>query len=242
MLLSLQVQAKSKFQRHKERATELAPAPWRLHERQPHWLLASRPFPQHGQKEYFAELNVKAPPQAIFALLQDSQRVPEWVHHAQSAKVLTHLAPGHFTVESRFTPPWPIRNRDLISESHQWQRGQELWLEIHATPYAKPKQAGYVRIQRMQSCWLARPEADGSSTLFHLGHMQDPGYSPDLLINTAMTLSLSSTLENLMQILPEYQSSQLFIQHSSLPTDWNYCNTLADILTLPWPQLEPYTD
>lgn len=233
------IQAKPDIERNAH-LKESLPQGWRLHERQPHWLLASRPFPEHGQKEYFAELNVEAPPEAIIALLQDTQRVSQWVHHGESATLLEELSPEHYRVASRFNPPWPIRNRDLISESRQWKKGPELWLEIQATPSQHPPQEGYVRIEVMQNCWLARQEPDGSSTLFHLGHVKDPGYSPNFLVNTAMTQSLLHTLENLQATLPEYQDAELEIQANQTPEGWRYCGKLKELMTQPWPTLEGF--
>lgn len=241
-LLTGPSQARPKVERPKKRTVKELPAPWRLHERQPHFFLASRPYPAHGQREYFAELRVQVPPQALLALLQDTQRVTEWVHHAQGAEVIAHPAPGLFQVASRFNPPWPVRNRDLISESFQWQLGPQLWLEIKAIPNGLPNQPGYVRIQTMENCWMAQPEADGSTTLFHLGHVKDPGYSPDFLVNGAMTRSLIKTLNKLQRLLPAYQNRAVPQEWSTPSQGVSYCNTMGDLLELPWPQLTTHFD
>lgn len=228
--------AKSTDNRTSNSALNPMPKGWTLHQQEQQWLLASRPFTGHSQYEYFARLTTSTPASAMLALLLDNERVPDWAHHAERAEIIADLGSGHFRVKSHFAPPWPIRNRELISESYQWQDSVGLWLEITATPFKQPPPADYVRIQQMQNCWLAQPHANGSSTLYHLGHLKDPGLTPDFLVNPAVTRSLTQTLSKLLATLPNYRNVSVNIANQGPPPNWNYCQKLTEIMQLKWPE------
>ncbi|MCM2678298.1 hypothetical protein [Echinimonas agarilytica] len=205
---------------------------WREHLNESGMILASRPFTGHGQPEFFATLPLEGPPHAMLSLLLDINRVSEWAYHADGSTVITHPTPDAWRVHSRFSPPWPIRDRDVFSHSVHWQNVQGIWLEIKSIPDEFPPQPGYVRIRDMQNCWHARANIDGTATLYHLGHVRDPGLLPNFVINPAQASALKTTLKNMAKVLPSYRQKVTEIGLSQPPHNWHYCQRLARILDL----------
>ena len=212
-------------------AQELSvPSGWNIEEKTTSWILYSRESEQHGQLEYFAHLTTSAPPRAILALLMDTERISEWVVHAKQAQILRVLDTDYYLVLSQFSPPWPIQNRDLVSQSLHWQDNEGIWFEVHATPNAAPKQRHYLRINQLDNCWHARQTKSGITELYHLGQLNDPGSLPDFLINSPLTRTLEQTLAQLQKRLPGYSSTQLAIERTSPLPDWHYCQKLAALI------------
>ncbi|MBW8190063.1 hypothetical protein K0504_03365 [Neiella marina] len=211
--------------------SQLPAGQWRVHWQRDGALFASRKLNGMKQREYFARLQLPVPAEAMLSLLLDTEQVESWVHHARHAKVLHQLGLDHYIVYSQYSPPWPIRNRDLVTESRHWQTNKGIWLLAQARPRMRSKHSGYLRVQQMQSCWYGKRLGEQRSELTYLGHIQDPGVLPSFIINPAQAQVLEKTLENLTETIIGYGKAPAASWQFPTPKVTGYCQRLQTVIS-----------
>ncbi|MBD1387886.1 hypothetical protein IC617_00450 [Neiella sp. HB171785] len=203
---------------------------WRIHWQRHDAVFASRPLISSGQREYFAQLQLAVPAEAMLALLLDTAAVPSWAHHATDAIVLQQLSGNQFLVYSRYSPPWPVSNRDLVTKSRHWHQDNGIWLQAEATPQLRGQSKGYLRVRQMQTCWFAQRMGPQQSRLSYLGYIDDPGSVPNFIVNPAQAAVLNTTLDNLINIIQRYEPAPAPTWDFSAPLEPGYCQRLRQVI------------
>ncbi|MCG9773870.1 hypothetical protein L1D49_11325, partial [Vibrio diabolicus] len=57
---------------------------------------------------------------AFLTLLEDSDNIPNWIDNASHSRVLNQISATENIVYTRFTAPWPAKNRDMLTYSKYW--------------------------------------------------------------------------------------------------------------------------
>ncbi len=209
---------------------ELIDQPWRVHWQRSDALFASRPLATSEQREYFAQLELAVPAEAMLALLLDTEAVPSWVHHATEAQVLQQFSGNQFLVYSKYSPPWPVSNRDLVTHSRHWHHHDGIWLQAEARPQLRGQSQGYLRVRQMQTCWFAQRLGAQRSRLSYLGYIDDPGSVPNFIVNPAQAMVLNTTLDNLIAVIQGYDKAPPKAWDFAPPSQQGYCQRLQQVI------------
>ena len=175
-----------------------------------------------GQKirEIRGTVRVQARLSAVVAVLTDVPATPQLSDAIGEAQVLQRQSPSRYQVYQLLKMPWPLDNRDIVSQREIRQDAQTLAVTIvdAATPEAIPPKSGIVRIQKSRQQWSLTPQAD-SSVLAEMRAMTDPaGPIPASVINSMSVGAPFKSLQKLRTLaqLPKYRDAKLeFIKEST---------------------------
>jgi len=193
-------------------------------------IVHDRGMPQ-GYREFRGVTHVESRLSAFVAMLQDVERMPEWLYRVERVVTIDEVGPLENYSYTVISLPWPFRDRDSIVHAilSQDPATQEITLRASAVPDHLPSEKGYIRMPLIESLWRFTPLADGRTRVEFSGHA-DPGgrLSSGLLATFQSKLIWQSpynTLRNLHGIIgrPEYQAAEYaFIEE---PRIWNAAAT-----------------
>ncbi len=168
-----------------------------------------------GQKirEIRGTVRVQARLSAVAAVLTDVPATPQLSDAIGEAQVLQRQSASRYQVYQLLKMPWPLDNRDIVSQREIRQDAQTLAVTIAdaATPEAIPPKAGIVRIQKSRQQWSLTPQADGS-VLAEMRAMTDPaGPIPASVINSMSVGAPFKSLQKLRTLAqqPKYRDARL---------------------------------
>lgn len=183
------------------------PGPWRTYKRTPKEISVEyRQLPQ-GHIELRAQRQVRSGLGAFLHLLEDVERISEWVARAERATILAQPAPNSFIVHTVFSGTWPVSDRDMVTRSH-WQQNPEsltltLTVEDASADYDVPVHG--VRITDVRAKWRLKPIENCKVLITYEGAAHPGGSLPLFLARSTALRSIVDTFSKLPAILDDYQ-------------------------------------
>lgn len=154
-----------------------------------------------------ATTTIKSGIGAFLYLLEDTDRITDWLANSQGAEVLAQ--PDQYThiVHTRFKAIWPVSPRDTMTHSVWSQHPNTLVLTILVTDVGAqyPPEQGYIRMQQVEGEWTLTPLAQGGLLISYQGQADPAGNLPHFIGNNVALKSTLQSFLNLSKVLPDYQ-------------------------------------
>ena len=187
-------------------------ADWRLEKDRDGIQLYTRAVPGWAIREIRGVTRVPARLSALVAVIHDVPNARELSDLVETAEVTQRDSEARYRVYSTIDMPWPVGDRDIVTQREITQDPATLAVTITDTAQAGvPRVEGLVRIEKSRQQWTLQPLADGAVAVdVHL--LSDPaGPIPASLINA---MSVSTPLQMLgklreMAQRPQYAGAQL---------------------------------
>jgi hypothetical protein len=161
---------------------------------------------------------IKSTVTAPVALLQDVKRAHEWVFNCKAMDLIEELAPNNATYYTVTSMPWPVKNRDNISESLVTQDADTgvVTVTIQARNDIFPSNDDHVRVRELDATWTLEPKADGLLKVTYEAHADPGGGLPSWLVNSFVVEAPLNTLRDFRDLVVDekYQAaSREYITH-----------------------------
>jgi hypothetical protein len=160
-----------------------------------------------GYKEIFVKTIVDVNPHALIALLDDVAFSSKWIHNCIEVRILEEISPTERLINSFFSAPWPVKNRDMVFHSKTTFNENKVQIEISDRGDTTPQHPKYVRMQNMYGLWEANALENGTSEITYTGSGNPGGNLPTFIANKELITSMFKTFQNLSKVilLDEYQ-------------------------------------
>ncbi|WP_154179442.1 START domain-containing protein [Vibrio furnissii] len=159
-----------------------------------------------GLVEIRAQMLVPTTYAAFMNLLENSSNLPNWIDHVASSRVLKKISDHEHIVYTRFSAPWPARDRDMVTYSQFQQFPGSLVLTIEDASDQYPEQEGFVRIKAVKATWTLEKLTNGMTHIDYTAFADPGGMLPNWLANKLSVSSAFNTFEGLRAQLPDYQN------------------------------------
>jgi len=179
---------------------------WKLEKQQYNVSIYSKKS-DSGYKKILVKTTVEANPHALIALLDDVAFSSKWIHNCIESKILDQVSPTERLINSFFTAPWPVKNRDMVFYSKSTFSNDTVQIEITDRGDTTPQHPKYVRMQNMYGLWQASSLDNGRSEITYTGSGNPGGNLPTFLANKELISSMFKTFQNLNKVilLDQYQ-------------------------------------
>jgi hypothetical protein len=179
---------------------------WKLEKNKNNVSIYSKPT-DSGFKEIRVKTIVEAYPHSLVALLNDVEFSSNWIHNCIEVKILSQTSPTERLINSFFTAPWPLKNRDMVFYSKTTFTHNSVRIEISDKGDTTPLNPKYVRMQNMNGLWQASELENGKSEITYTGSGNPGGNIPVFIGNKELITSLFKTFQNLKKVilLDQYQ-------------------------------------
>ena len=162
-------------------------------------------------KEILAITSVKASPSALLNLLNDIERAPQWIDNCISVVLLSGKDDKYKLVQSTFSAPWPLNNRDMLTKSLTTIQNQQIIIDIMDAGQTLPLQKNTVRMTDIQGQWTIKILDEGAIEIRYQGSGNPAGNIPMWLANKVLIDSTFNTFTKLSRLVTEdiYQHAQI---------------------------------
>lgn len=186
---------------------------WQLKRKKDNIEVYTRNIAETGVKELKLHTQMETSLNSIFALFDDVSRNTDWVYAAKEAKILKIIAPNHMLEYSVSDFPWPLNDRDLVTDSVVEQDPETKVVRARsvAVPESYPQQKGLVRITQLDAEWILTPLPDGIIDIIYVIKTDPGGNIPVFLTNMFIDKGPIQTIEKMRQMLklPEYRNAKV---------------------------------
>jgi hypothetical protein len=174
---------------------------WALEKSQGQIEVLSRHISQDGslqpQKEIWAKTVVKASPSALLRLLNDLRQAPQWIDNCIDVSLLKGGDSNINVVQSTFKAPWPMQNRDMVTQSITHINGDSIVIIIQDVGQQYPKQKNTVRMTNIQGQWTVSKIDPDLIEINYQGTGNASGNVPLWLANKVL---IDSTYQTFLQL------------------------------------------
>jgi hypothetical protein len=149
-------------------------------------------------KAYRGEVEVRATLSAVVALITDVEHFSKWMPRTAKPKLVKGTRENYiYYIE---TPaPWPVQNRDAVSEVTVKQDSKTLKvrIEFQSASGHVPLRDGFLRIPKSEGFWELTPRPNGMVHIIYQAHADPGGQVPAWLSNQVVTETPFDALKNL---------------------------------------------
>jgi hypothetical protein len=174
---------------------------WVLEKSQGPIKVLSRHISQDGslqpQKEIWAKTLVKASPASLLRLLDDIAQAPRWIDNCIAVKLLERGDSAINIVQSTFSAPWPLQDRDMVTQSITHIKGDSIVIDIQDVGQQYPKQKNTVRMTNIQGQWTVTKIDPDLIEISYQGTGNASGNIPLWLANKVL---IDSTYQTFLQL------------------------------------------
>jgi hypothetical protein len=177
----------------------------------------SRHISQDGnlqpQKEIWAKTVVKGSPSSLLRLLNDLRQAPQWIDNCLDVKLLKDGDANINIVQSTFSAPWPMQNRDMVTQSIIQIKGDSIVIDIEDVGQQYPKQKDTVRMTNIQGQWTVIKIDPDLIEISYQGTGNASGNVPWWLANKVLIDSTYQTFLQLSDIISHDKYQLALITH-----------------------------
>lgn len=153
-----------------------------------------------GYIEVRGVTRVRNTPEAFTALLAQTALAPEWIANNQEVTVLSSHQNTRL-VRSKFSAPWPLKNRDMVTQSTTYYKDNALYIDIIDASTRYPASADFVRIRDVSGQWMLSSAGNGVTIIEYRGQANPGGNIPIWLANRTLISAMGETFENIVHQL-----------------------------------------
>ena len=159
-----------------------------------------------------AVTHVRSTLTAPIALLQDTDRTHDWVFNCKAMALIEELNDKEAVYYMVTEMPWPVKNRDSISQTTISQDPSTgvVRVDITARNDVFPENDDHIRIRRMDGYWQFAPQGDGVIEVTYEAHADPGGGLPSWLVNSFVVDAPLNTLRGFRKLISDeaYQTAQ----------------------------------
>lgn len=148
---------------------------------------------------------------AFVALLQDVDRIPDWMHSVKRSKLLERSGDSIQIYYTEASAPFPLKNRDGVYLNRFKWDGQTriLMVDIEILPDYMEAEKNLVRISRGKGFWQAKELQEGRIELIFQMQVDPGGSIPSWLANMFVVDTPFQTLTKLKELIQEEQYGEV---------------------------------
>jgi len=185
--------------------------PWTLWKKESSTAIYYRKVPDSDLIEIEAKVRLTSSLSGFLFFLQDTDNIPNWLDNAKKSKILDIIDANNLIFKTKFYGFWPIKSREMIIKSRQWQN-DDLSIEIlieNALNY--PASDNTILVDVISAHWLITPNSEKEINVTYTFIVDAKGSLPMWLVNRVALKSIWKTLVNIKDQLPHsrWQSSKL---------------------------------
>lgn len=157
--------------------------------------------------EIQAENTFYSCPAAFLHLLEDTNKIDQWVSNAQKATIIEQPHPNTHIVHTEFSALWPILSRDMVTRS-VWSydaESQVLVMEIEDASDVIPPQERTIRMTEVAATWQLQLTDNNQLLVTYRGRANPEGKIPRRLARSTALRAIHQTFLSLGTVLPDYQ-------------------------------------
>jgi hypothetical protein len=148
-------------------------------------------------KAYRGVITIKATPERIEQLQEDTTNSCKWLYRCQQLKVLKYQGQDSWTY-MRIEMPWPVAARDVVLHIKTEQAGTGGFIRyLKGEPTYTPPADGYVRVSSFEGKWQVLPKAAGTVEVTYEAQSEPGGSIPSWLANSFVVDAPFNTLQGL---------------------------------------------
>jgi len=153
-------------------------------------------------KAFKAEMTVKQPIGAVFAVLADHDNSCNWIANCGGYKMLDGEAGANYSYMIN-EAPWPVSDRDAVVRSVVRQNPETYVVDIELVglPDYIPEDDDYIRIPKMDGFWKLIPVDEATTTIIYQVHADPGGGLPTWLSNSVVVDTPYDTMRGLLKQL-----------------------------------------
>lgn len=152
-------------------------------------------------KEFKAVSIIEAKMEDILTLVLDAEHYAEWMSNTTSAKTIKTEENGDFLVYYQLSLPWPMQDRDAISQNQIISGTDSTVIRTVLLPDYLPADSKLVRMKVANGGWVFKPLADNRCHLTYQ-FVADPSTKvPGWIANLFVVESPYKTIFNLKERL-----------------------------------------
>ena len=164
-------------------------------------------------KELKMAFEVEANMNAIIALLQDVEAIPDWVYKCSEAHVVKEVSAEEEYYYNRIDFPWPMSDRDFVVRSLLTRdpSNNTMRSESWIAPDMVPEKEGVVRIKELHLWWNFIPKSNGVVHIDYYLKSNPGGYIPAWMVNMAIDQGPLQTIKRFKKALknPKYKDAKV---------------------------------
>jgi hypothetical protein len=148
-------------------------------------------------KAYRGIVTIKATPDRIEQLQEDTVNSCKWLYRCQQLKVLKHEGQNTWTY-MRIEMPWPVTARDVVLQITTQQADNGGFIRyLKGQPTYTSAVDGYVRVSSFEGKWQVLPKAAGIVEVTYEAQSEPGGSIPSWLANSFVVDAPFNTLQGL---------------------------------------------
>ena len=169
-------------------------------------------------KAFKAEMTVKQPIGAVFAVLADHDNSCNWIANCAEYQMFEQSEGANYSYMIN-EAPWPVTNRDAIVRSvvSQSSDSYEVMITLEGMPKYLPKTEDNIRIPKMDGFWKLIPVDEETTTVIYQVHAEPGGGLPSWLSNSVVVDTPYDTMRGLLKQLKKEK-----YDHASHPDVKNF--------------------
>jgi len=147
---------------------------------------------------------------APIALLQDVKRANEWVFNCKAMDLIEELSSTNAIYYTVTSMPWPVKNRDSISETTITQNPDTgaVLVTMSARNDIFPVNDDHIRVTEFEGTWLIEPLEGNNIRVTYEAHADPGGALPSWLVNSFVVEAPLNTLREFRKVVIEDQYQQ----------------------------------
>ncbi len=176
--------------------------PWKLEKEADGIKIYTRHIEGWDIKEYKAVFYVKATLKAVENALRDTPNQKKWSKNTISSKEIKNISRNNFYTYSQSDSPWPASDRDnVVHIKYSYPQRGEIHIKINSEPDKHPRDANFVRVERMQGIWKLQETKSGLIKITQQAVVDPGGSAPVWLINSFLVSGPHKNMKNLKQYI-----------------------------------------
>jgi hypothetical protein len=133
--------------------------------------------------------------------LKDIPGYSEWVYSNKKSYVLKAVTTDKIIYYTQCHLPWPIKDRDLITELNIEPTPQVLNVTVKCLPQYLPKNTDFIRVPYSLAKWKVTTIADNKLNVDYTFSVDPGGSIPSWILNATMAIGPYNTFVKLKEII-----------------------------------------
>lgn len=156
-----------------------------------------------ADKEISAKTVVNTSLLSLLRLLDDTTQASSWIEKCIEVKLIEGTASHTKLVQTTFSAPWPMQNRDMVTKSITHIEDNTISIDVYDAGQQLPKQKNTVRMTNIRGTWTAIKLSDGLTEIHYQGSGNASGNVPMWLANKVLIDSTYATFLQLSEVITQ---------------------------------------
>ena len=152
-------------------------------------------------KEFKAIATIEASIEVVLAEVMDAEHLEEWMANISSARTIENKKNGDIIMYYQLALPWPMQDRDAISENHIIRGADSTIVKTILKPDYLPEEPDLIRMRSANGGWVLKPLANNRCHVTYQFVANPSTKVPGWIANMFIVDSPYQTIRNLKERL-----------------------------------------